>query len=288
MLFRSLVDRYGLVSLPAVSVLRALKRKVASKGSTAFIGYGAPILDGPGAGKRAVNMGSRFVLKIDEEGINLADPDLLRTLNPLPGTERELSAMATALKASKRDVLLGAAATETAVRRDANLGKARIIAFATHGVLPREVSGIEEPGLVLTPPAAPSPSDDGLLTASEVSKLTLNADWVLLSACNTASADGTPGADSLSSLSRAFLYAGAQALLASHWRVSDDATAALTVETLAGRSTGSLNRADALKAAMLAVRTGKRADGSAVAGWNDGWAHPSAWAPFTVISNGDE
>jgi CHAT domain-containing protein len=133
-----------------------------------------------------------------------------------------------------------------------------------------------------------SAGDDGLLAASEVARLTLNADWVLLSACNTASSDGTPGADSLSSLARSFLYAGASALLASHWRVSDEATAALTVETLSGRSEGGLTRAVALQRAMRAVRTGKRANGTAIAGWNESWAHPAAWGAFAVISNEDQ
>ena len=132
-----------------------------------------------------------------------------------------------------------------------------------------------------------SAADDGLLAASEVARLTLAADWVLLSACNTASSDGTPGADSLSSLARSFLYAGASALLASNWRVSDEATAALTVETLSSRSSIGFTRAEALQRAMRAVRTGKRADGSAIAGWNESWAHPAAWGAFTVISNED-
>ena len=112
----------------------------------------------------------------------------------------------------------------------------------------------------------------------------LSADWVILSACNTASADGTPGADSLSSLGRAFLYAGAGSLLASRWRVADDPTAALTVETLAAREAG-LSRAAALQRAMIVVRTGRRADGTALPGWQESWAHPAAWAPFTVIGS---
>ena len=195
--------------------------------------------------------------------------------------------MAAVFKAPPSDIRTGASATETAVRSDANLAQARVVAFATHGILPREVSGIEEPGLVFTPPALASTADDGLLAASEVARLTLVADWVLLSTCNTASSDGTPGADSLSSLARSFLYAGASALLASNWRVSDEATAALTVETLSGRSSNGITRAEALQRAMRAVRTGKRADGTAIPGWNESWAHPAAWGAFTVISNED-
>lgn len=279
-------DGYALVSLPSVSVLRALKRKplAATGPSVAFIGYGAPLL---GAARAPTTNRARLFQSVDASGATLADPEVLRALAPLPGTARELAAMADMLNAPSGDVMLGAAATETAVRADPQIGRAQVVAFATHGILPRELSGVEEPGLVFTPPQIASAGDDGLLAASEVSRLSLSADWVLLSACNTASSDGTPGADSLSSLARSFLYAGASALLASHWRVSDSATAALTVATLGGRA-ARLSRAQALQAAMRAVRTGKQSDGSALAGWDDVWAHPSAWGAFTVISNADE
>jgi CHAT domain-containing protein len=160
-----------------------------------------------------------------------------------------------------------------------------VLAFATHGLLPRELHGMDEPGLVFTPPARASAQDDGVLTASEAAKLSLTAEWIILSACNTAAGEGD-GGESLSGLAKSFLYAGAQALLASHWRVADDATAALTTETLAASRAGA-GRAQALQQAMRAVRTGKRADGSELPGWKPGWAHPSNWAPFVVISDRD-
>jgi CHAT domain-containing protein len=142
---------------------------------------------------------------------------------------------------------------------------------------------------VLTPPAVASEEDDGLLTASEASQLDISADWVILSACNTASAAGAEGNDSLSALARGFLHAGAHALLASHWRVSDDATAALTVETLsAWQADPAAGQGEALRRAMHAVRTGKHADGTPVTGWTAAWAHPGSWAPFTHIANRDD
>lgn len=282
-----LADRYALSSLPSVSVLRALRRQGATS-SSGFIGYGAPVLDGPDKAARGLLPMLTVFDPAGPDGIPLANPAVLRTLSPLPGTATELSAMAKTLQSSSRDLHLGAKATEASVRSDPAIRRAGTLAFATHGILPGELSGLKEPGLVFTPPANPSRQDDGLLTASEVSKMSLSADWVILSACNTASTDGTPGADSLSSLARSFLYAGAASLLASHWRVADDSTAALTVETLGLRQRGGVSRAEALKAAMAAIRTGKRADGTAVNGWTDAWAHPGAWAPFTVISNGEE
>ena len=79
-----------------------------------------------------------------------------------------------------------------------------------------------------TPPASATTEDDGLLTASEVTTLALDADWVILSACNTASSDG--GGEALSGLARAFFYAGARALLVSHWAVASDAATRITTD----------------------------------------------------------
>lgn len=280
-----LADRYAITTLPAVAVLRA--RSARPAGATTggpFVGYGAPSFPGPASAERKRDDFLRIPQPVDRAGQGLADPAKLRELSPLPGTEVELRAMAATLSARPETLHLGSAATEASVRSDPAIGAARIIAFATHGILPGEIDGLREPGLAFTPPDRGSPDDDGLLAASEVADMSLSADWVILSACNTATADGTPGADSLSSLGRAFLYAGAGSLLASRWRVADDATAALTVETLAARATG-LSRAAALQRAMRVVRTGRHADGSPLAGWSPAWAHPAAWAPFTVIGS---
>jgi CHAT domain-containing protein len=92
-----------------------------------------------------------------------------------------------------------------------------MIHFATHGALAGELKGTHEPGLILTPPATTSEDDDGYLSASEIAALKLDADWLVLSACNTA-AGGAANAEALSGLGRAFIYAGARSLLVSHWR----------------------------------------------------------------------
>jgi CHAT domain-containing protein/Flp pilus assembly protein TadD len=284
-----LTDRYAITTLPAVSVLRALQPAVARRGSQPFIGFGDPALLGQaGAAVAALRAGTPVFRDVDDDGTPLANPDFLRSLEPLPGTKTELSAMAKALNAPPGALHLDKAATETEVRTDPALGTARVIAFATHGALPREANGFEQPGLVLTPPQVASARDDGFLAASEAAGLKLSADWVILSACNTASSEGNGGADSLSALASAFLYAGADALLASHWRVEDDVTAALTVETLKSWSGDPhLTRAEALQRALRAVRTGERADGSKLAGWNENWAHPGSWAPFSLIAGRD-
>lgn len=278
-----LANKYTLIGLPSVASL-ALKPPPAGGGGAALVGYGDPVLLGePQGGTEArsvLNMVAR------EDDFLRARPDALRKMDPLPGTEQELNAVAGLFAPGSALVRLQGAATETAVKRDQALAKARIVIFSTHGLLPGEAVGDVEPGLVLTPPALASELDDGLLTASEAATLELDADLLVLSACNTATTDGTPGAESLSSLSRAFLYAGARGIYASHWRVSDDVTARLITIALGLRRDGR-TRADSLALAMKAVRSGVLPDGSAVPGWTPDWAHPAAWAPFVVLSGAD-
>ena len=115
----------------------------------------------------------------------------------------------------------------------------------------------------------------GLLTASEVAQLKLNADWFILSLCNKAAADGTSGARGLAGLAKAFFYAGSRALLVSHWPVVSDAAVALTTRMLAAAKTG-LTRAEAHRQAMMAmIDTGPAQN-----------AHPALWAPFVVVGEG--
>ena len=159
-------------------------------------------------------------------------------------------------------VYLGARATEATVKAlsaSGALAQARIVHFATHGLLAGEIQMLSstkaEPALILTPPEKATEQDDGLLTASEIAQLKLNADWVVLSACNTASAaeDGD-NAEALSGLARAFFYAGARALLVSHWAVNSEATVKLITKAFdALREDSSIGRAEALRRSMLAM-----------------------------------
>jgi len=159
-----------------------------------------------------------------------------------------------------------------------DLSSTSVIAFATHGLLSGELSGLAEPALVLTPPDAASLDDDGLLTASEIAELRLSTDWVILSACNTAGTDGRPDAEGLSGLARAFLYAGARSILVSHWPVRDDAAARLTTGTLSRiGEDATIGRSQALRRAMLSLMEDER---------DQSLAHPSAWAPFIIVGEG--
>ncbi len=156
------------------------------------------------------------------------------------------------------------------------LAQYRIVHFATHGAMAGDLRSSEEPGLVLTPPQQASEEDDGYLSASEIAALKLDADWVILSACNTAAARAAD-AEALSGLARAFIYAQARALLVSHWAVYSDATVKLIPTAIHEMARDKIvGRAEALRRAMLALID--RGDISE--------AHPAYWAPFIVVGEG--
>lgn len=254
-------------SVSSFAVLRSVARR--SNAPRPFVGFGDPQLLGSGTATRG-QLNDRLVMGVD--------PALLRTaLVPLPETRSELTAVARALQASDSDLYFGARATKPMVMQ-MNLASYRILAFATHGLLAGEFRGIAEPALVLTPPSTISPSDNGLLTASEIATLKLDADWVLLSACNTAAPEGRAGAEGLSGLAKAFFYAGSRALLVSHWSVASESTAALmstATRTLAEEP--DIGRAEALRRAMLALLDGKD---------QPAFAHPIFWGPFVNVGEG--
>ena len=130
---------------------------------------------------------------------------------------------------------------------------------------------------MLTPPGEATVEDDGLLTASEIAQLKLDADLVILSACNTASG-GKPGAEALSGLAKAFFYAGSRALLVSHWSVASDATIALTTKMFEELKTDPIiGRSEALRRSMMAMATNDN---------HPHFAHPAFWAPFVVVGEG--
>src|SRR5262249_42034196 len=138
-------------------------------------------------------------------------------------------AVASDLKLPPDDIWLGARATEANLKVLSERGKLaqyRVVHLATHGTLAGDISGSSEPGLILTPPKQATDLDDLYLSAADAARLNLDAAWVILSACNTA-AGGAQGAEALSGLARAFFYAGARALLVSHWEVDSAATVKL-------------------------------------------------------------
>jgi CHAT domain-containing protein len=265
-----LARNYAITTLPAVSSLRALRHFDVHHAAAPFLGIGDPVLTGSSPSASALTLVSLF------RGAT-ADVEKVRQLPPLPETADELRAVAKVLGASDTDLLLRERASEPVLRR-APLDNYKIIEFATHGLVSGELKGLAEPALVLTPPQEATPDDDGLLTASKIATLKLNADWVVLSACNTAASDGTPDAGGLSGLAKAFFYAGTRALLVSHWPAQSKATVSLITGTFAELAKDpSIGRAEALRRAMMSML-----DPTSPLEF----AHPSAWAPFVLVGEG--
>ena len=295
-----LIRDHALTILPSVAGLHALRANAKeSTAANAFIGFGNPALVGsPGCGEIFIpetcpDDGETTTARSPQPRSgptdlsiagffrgNLADGAAVRKLCPLPDTEHELSCVAKSLGAGPESVVVGPRMTETELKK-APLDTYRILHFATHGLLAGETSQLAasraEPALVMTPPDIPSEEDDGLLTASEIAGLRLDADWVVMSACNTAGA-GKPGAEPLSGLARAFFYAGTRALLVSHWPVDSYAATMLTSRTFAEmRKDPEIGRSEAFRLAMLALMSDPQRP----------WAaHPSVWAPFIVVGEG--
>lgn len=276
--------RYAMTVLPSPASLRSLNRFGASRATDPFLGVGDPCIGSragagcerapaSGGGNRGGATRGVFNASAESGGVFLADVEAVRALSALPNTRPELVALAEAFGATaQRDLLVGDNATEANLRSGANLADRQVIAFATHGLIADELPGLTEPALVLTPPAQASDGDDGLLTASEIARdLTLDADWVILSACNTA-APGGAGAESLSGLASAFFYAGARALLVSHWVVDDAAARRITTGTLSAMNANpQAGRAEALRQSMLSMMDDPQ------------FAHPAMWAPFVLV-----
>ena len=108
-------------------------------------------------------------------------------------------------------------------------------------------------------PTNPRPDNDGLLTASEVSTLRLNAELVILSACNTAGSDGRPGAEGLSGLANAFFYAGAQNLVVTHWAIPSNPAVDISVGMIqAHQSAQQTDWAKALQMSILKMMVADR------------------------------
>jgi CHAT domain-containing protein/tetratricopeptide (TPR) repeat protein len=272
-----LLNDKAITVLPSVTSLRALRVFARTSHATKpFIGFGDPLLRRPGGESKRAAARSVPPYQSYYNG-SVVDIDRLRAgLPALPETGDELRAVARELGASDDDLRLGAAATVTVVKATP-LEQYRVIEFATHGLIAGEVGGLSEPALVLSLPDKPTAEDDGLLTASRIAKLNLDADWAVLSACNTAAGD-KPGAEGLSGLARAFFYAGARSLLVSYWPVESDAAVKLTTGAFARLSKDPrIGRAEAMRRSIQALI----ADRSSVHN-----ADPSAWAPFVLVGEG--
>jgi CHAT domain-containing protein len=270
-----LVRSHAVTVLPSVASLKILRSgSQTSSARKPVIAFADPVFSK--AARANAQLAMRSITSF-YRGTQVDVAAIGEYLPQLPGTRNEAQQVAADLNADANDIKLGLAASETAVKQ-AKLDQYRIVYFATHGLVAGDLETFAkdraEPALVLSIPEKPDDLDDGLLTASEIAQLKLDADWAVLSACNTAAED-KPGAEALSGLARAFFYAGARSLIVSHWSVSDEATARLMIGTFrASARNPKLSHAEALRQSMLAMIDAAKSDPE---------ADPRLWAPFVVV-----
>ncbi|MDP2270471.1 MAG: CHAT domain-containing protein [Archangium sp.] len=243
-----LLRKHAFNVLPTVGqLIEARARPSRKKGAGEFFGFGDP------------EMGARW-----------------STLKPLPETILELRSLASPFGSGRSQVYLGRNATLEQVRKldkTNALASASVLAFATHGLLAGEL-GVREPGLVLSP-GTDEKQSDGFLGVSEIARLRLNADLVILSACNTARGESASTDESFSGMARAFQLAGSRSVLVSHWPVDSQSSVTITttmMEVLARQP--EVTVAEALRTSMLSYLDGNSN------------LHPRYWAPFVTVGRG--
>lgn len=210
------------------------------------------------------------------------DLDALAQLRDLPGTRQEILDVAKMLTVKPQDVVLGDKFTKATVN-GTDLKRYRVVHLATHAFLPTELRCLSQPSILMSAPAQAESAKDAFLASDEVQELKMDADLVIVSACNTAGPGGAAG-ESLSGLARAFFFAGTRGLLVTHWSVDDDSAEFITTRAMLGMKPGASR-----KDTTLALRQAKL-DRLMTAGSPGGpslvFSHPFAWAPFVLIGDG--
>jgi len=297
-----LIRRVSITMLPTASTLLTLrslpegdvKRK-------AFAGFGDPVFNleqlaekekeimaakNQLAGRksniqvRKVRIASRG--RLDDSNVSSMQLDKLERL---PDTSEEITSIAKVLGASpKEDVFLDKEFSKSRVKT-MNLADRRIIAFATHALIPGDLDGLDQPALAASSPVVTGETGDGLITMEEILKLKLNADWVVLSACNTGAAEGQ-GAEAISGLGKAFFYAGTRALLVTMWPVETTSARKLVTGIFRKQQEDkTLSRAQALCQSILNIIDEavlrNETSGKIIASY----AHPLFWAPFVIVGD---
>ncbi|ALB41798.1 Fis family transcriptional regulator [Anabaena sp. WA102] len=233
-----LIEKHTILTAPSIQVLDLThKQRIASKKS------------GIGKGEILV-VGNPTMPKI---------PITDEQLTSLPGAEREAVKIAELLKTQ---AIIGSKATKTAIVQ--KMLKARIIHFATHGLVD-DFKGFGVPGAIAF---APSGEDNGFLTSGEILDLKLNAELIVLSACDTGR--GRITGDGVVGLSRSLITAGIPSIVVSLWSVGDDSTSLLMTEFYKNMQQKQ-DKATALRQAMLTTMKHKN------------YQSPYHWAAFTLI-----
>lgn len=295
-----LVNKYAVATLPAENIVvtqRTTKPKGGQDDRILLAAFGDPLfgLEKPKASTATAadkDMTARGGLKNRGAALKRraapqtrgSDSASLEDLPQLPDTLDEVNSIALALNAKvDGNLFTGTEASEVNVKSK-DLSNRRFLVFATHGLTPGELDGLGQPALALTNPRITGSKEDGLLTTSEILGLRLNADMVVLSACNTAAANGA-GSEAISGLGAAFFYAGAKSILVTGWPV-ETTSARLLTTTMFGHFAGGGKDSpmQALqKSSVSLIKEGVFKDDAGAEVF--AYAHPIFWAPFFVVGD---
>ena len=270
--------------MPDIGSINMLRKTLGTQDkaqSANFIGIGDPALKDASkqialrSKQHLATRGATTLRSIIGANRAAVDVDVVASMEELPDTANELKTIGNLLKANNSDIYLRHEATQEKIDK-LKLDQYKVVQFATHGLMAGDFQGLFEPALVLTPTLNQDlQKGDGLLTASEITELKLNADMVVLSACNTAAPDGSPGAEGMSGLGRAFFYAGGRSLLLTHWAVLSDAAVSMTTGMFSYmKNDSSMHKAEAARRSKIDIINSKD---------KPYYAHPLFWAPFAIV-----
>jgi CHAT domain-containing protein len=288
-----LIKKYALVTVPSATALTSLRALPKPKeGRLDYIAFGDPIFNLEQAktdqktssvtpGTQLASRGVPLKLRSSPNTANVSSAEI-GILPRLPDTNDEIQEIAKVFNVDpKRDIYLQKRANLDEVLK-ANLANRKVVMFSTHGLVSGELNGLTQPALALTNPEVLGQKGDGLLKVDQILTLKLNADWVVLSACNTAAGEGE-GTEALSGLGRAFFYAGARSLLVSSWPVDSQASRKLMTDLFKRQNQDqAITKPQALQQASLQLLNQGQPDSKDE---NYTYAHPLFWAPFMMVGD---
>ncbi len=290
-----LIRQYAVVSSPSATALYALRGlPEPKKGRLDFIGFGDPLFSVEQAklddrqhasastgGTQLASRGVPLRLRNSPNTSSVSSAEV-SMLPRLPDTNDEILEIAKVFDVRpERDIYLQKRASLDEVLK-VDMSNRKVVMFSTHGLIPGELDGLTQPALALTNPEVQNAKGDGLLKVDTILTLKLDADWVVLSACNTAAGEGE-GAEALSGLGRAFFFAGARAILVSSWPVDSEASRKLMTDLFKRYAQErDISKPRALQQASLRLMDEGVPDDTKS---RYTYAHPLFWAPFTMVGN---
>jgi len=269
---KPLVSVQEIITLPSASVLAGLRRAAANKSPptvTAAI-FADPVFEPDDPRVSGVRVPAKSNSQDRPVALTRAIQDLGKgTYIPrLPASRNEANAIATVLRA--RDPKSVRVALDFDANRDnilkEGLTQFRLVHFATHGLVDTRYP--ERSGLILSLIDRRGRKGDGYLRLADIYGLKLSADLVVLSACESALGQDL-SSEGIIGLPRAFLHAGAKSVIASLWKVDDDATAKLMTDLYARMERGE-TASSALRNAQVDMMKDEQ------------WSKPYYWAAFVL------